>query len=58
MIKVIIREPCRSGSRRFQTYAVWLLLEFSIFRDAQLGRLKLQHRKKARAAWAATHTTR
>ncbi len=41
-----------------KVYADWILLEFSIFRDAKLDRLKRYHRKKARAAWAATHTTR
>ena len=47
-----------SCSEHSRSYAVWLLPELSIFRDAQLGRLKWHHRKKARAAWAATHTTR
>ncbi|RQU77388.1 hypothetical protein DF133_35830 [Burkholderia cenocepacia] len=36
----------RSGSRRLHTSANWPLPEFSIFRDAQLGRLKRHHRKK------------
>lgn len=51
-------DKCHDGPRVSRNYAGRPFLEFSAFRDDQLGTLKRRHRRKARAAWAATHTTR
>lgn len=36
----------QDAANSFSNYAVWPSSEFSILRDAQLGRLKWHHRKK------------